>query len=237
MGLGARGHRALPARALGLQPAIKGISYDPDAGAALLAEAGWTKTQRRRAARQGRQAVRLRAPDQPGQRRAQEGRGDHPGLAAGDRRRRGDPHPRVGGVAEGAHPEAPAFDAIVLGWGIGADPDQFVVWHSSQQRARRAELDRLREPRGRRAARGGPRPPVTQSERVKSYHRLQEVLAEDQPVVFLYFRDALPAIATRDPRHRPRSRPGIALQLHRLVRAPAPAAVHIGLIPRPRPVQ
>ena len=24
------------------------------------------------------------------------------------------------------------FDAIVLGWGIGHDPDQYVVWHSSQ---------------------------------------------------------------------------------------------------------
>jgi peptide/nickel transport system substrate-binding protein len=36
-----------------------------------------------------------------------------------------------------------------------------------------------------------------QSERLRYYHRLQEILAEDQPLVFLYFRDALNAVSTR----------------------------------------
>ena len=36
-----------------------------------------------------------------------------------------------------------------------------------------------------------------QSERKKYYDRLQEVFAEDQPIVFLYFRDALPVVASR----------------------------------------
>ena len=36
-----------------------------------------------------------------------------------------------------------------------------------------------------------------QEERIKYYHRFQEILAQDQPVVFLYFRDALPAISSR----------------------------------------
>jgi peptide/nickel transport system substrate-binding protein len=32
---------------------------------------------------------------------------------------------------------------------------------------------------------------------VKYYHRFQEVLAEDQPLVFLYFRDSLPVVSSR----------------------------------------
>jgi peptide/nickel transport system substrate-binding protein len=36
-----------------------------------------------------------------------------------------------------------------------------------------------------------------QAERTRYYHRLQEVLAEDQPIVFLYFRDALPVVSSR----------------------------------------
>ena len=36
-----------------------------------------------------------------------------------------------------------------------------------------------------------------QAERVKHYHRLQQILAEDQPIVFLYFREALPVVSSR----------------------------------------
>ena len=36
-----------------------------------------------------------------------------------------------------------------------------------------------------------------QAERVKAYHRLHEVLAEDQPLVFLYWQDVLPAASNR----------------------------------------
>ena len=88
------------------------------------------------------------------------------------------------------------FEALILGWGIGVDPDQFVVWHSSQQAPEQLnhigyanpEVDALLE-RGRASCR--------QEERVATYHRLQQVLAEDQPLVFLYFRDALQAVSSR----------------------------------------
>jgi len=51
-----------------------------------------------------------------------------------------------------------------------------------------AEVDTLLE-RGRRTCR--------QSDRKRVYDRLQEIFAEEQPLVFLYFRDALPAVASR----------------------------------------
>ncbi len=88
------------------------------------------------------------------------------------------------------------FEAIVLGWGVGTDPDQYGVWHSSQQGPDQLntvgyanlEVDRLLE---------DGRASCHQQERVKYYHRFQEVLAEDQPLVFLYFRDALPVVSSR----------------------------------------
>jgi len=88
------------------------------------------------------------------------------------------------------------FEAVILGWGIGLDPDQFNIWHSSKTAPdelnfisyANPEVDRLLE-EGRRSCH--------QQERTKHYHRLQEILAEDQPIVFLYFRDSLPVVSSR----------------------------------------
>jgi peptide/nickel transport system substrate-binding protein len=88
------------------------------------------------------------------------------------------------------------FDALILGWGIGVDPDQYLIWHSSKtgpddlnaiSYANR-EVDALLE-KGRSTCR--------QSDRKRHYDRLQEILADELPVVFLYFRDALPVVASR----------------------------------------
>ncbi|HKB26362.1 MAG TPA: peptide-binding protein [Methylomirabilota bacterium] len=88
------------------------------------------------------------------------------------------------------------FDAIILGWGIGLDPDQYEIWHSSKTGPdelnhisyTNPEVDALLE-QGRRSCR--------QAERKTYYDRLQAILAEDQPIVFLYFRDALPVVSSR----------------------------------------
>ena len=88
------------------------------------------------------------------------------------------------------------FEAIILGWGIGQDPDQYEIWHSSKTGPddlnhisfADAEVDELLE-KGRSSCHP--------AERLKYYHRLQEILAEEQPIVFLYFRDALPVVASR----------------------------------------
>ena len=88
------------------------------------------------------------------------------------------------------------FEAIVLGWGIGLDPDQYEIWHSSKTGPddlnhisyANPEVDEMLE-RGRSSC--------FEDERKKYYDRLQEMLAEDQPIVFLYFPDALPVVSTR----------------------------------------
>jgi peptide/nickel transport system substrate-binding protein len=88
------------------------------------------------------------------------------------------------------------FDALVLGWAIGEDPDQYSIWHSSKTGPDdlnhvsfiNAEVDDLLE-KGRSSCR--------REERVKYYRRLQQILAEEQAYVFLFFRDALPVVARR----------------------------------------
>jgi peptide/nickel transport system substrate-binding protein len=88
------------------------------------------------------------------------------------------------------------FEAIVLGWGTGVDPDQFVIWHSSQQSPEQMNHIGYSNPAADAALEQG-RSACVQAERVKHYHRLQEILAEDQPIVFLYFREALPVVSSR----------------------------------------
>lgn len=88
------------------------------------------------------------------------------------------------------------FEAIILGWGIGHDPDQYDIWHSSKTGPdelnhigyANPEVDALLE-RGRASC--------EERERKQHYDRLQVVLADEQPIVFLYFRDALPVVASR----------------------------------------
>ena len=88
------------------------------------------------------------------------------------------------------------FDAIVMGWTIPTDPDMFDIWHSSKNQPgelnfisyKNEEVDRLVDEA---------RFILDQDERKKSYDRVQEILREDAPYVFLYVPDALPAVARR----------------------------------------
>ena len=88
------------------------------------------------------------------------------------------------------------FEAVILAWGVTPDPDQYDIWHSSKTSPdelnrigyANAEVDDLLE-KGRGTC--------VEADRKKYYDRLQEVLAEDQPIVFLYFRDGLPVVSSR----------------------------------------
>ena len=88
------------------------------------------------------------------------------------------------------------FEAIILGWGIGLDPDQFEVWHSSKTGP--DDLNRIgyANPEADEMLEKG-RASCVEAERKKYYDRFQEILAEDEPIVFLYFRDALPVVSSR----------------------------------------
>ncbi|MDQ5988273.1 MAG: Oligopeptide-binding protein AppA [Syntrophus sp. SKADARSKE-3] len=88
------------------------------------------------------------------------------------------------------------FDATILGWTIPQDPDIYDVWHSSKTGPdelnfisyKNAEVDALIE-KGRST--------FDQKKRKACYDRIQEILAEEQPYLFLYVPDALPIIHGR----------------------------------------
>jgi peptide/nickel transport system substrate-binding protein len=88
------------------------------------------------------------------------------------------------------------FEAVILGWSIGLDPDQYDIWNSGKTKEKEfnfasysnPEVDRLLE-EGRRT--------FNIEERKKAYFRIQEILAEDLPYIFLYVPDATPIVSAR----------------------------------------
>jgi len=88
------------------------------------------------------------------------------------------------------------FNAVILGWGLGLDPDQFSIWHSSQQKPgqfnfigyNNQEVDKLLE-QG--------RTELDPDKRMKIYHEFARVLLADSPVVYLSAGYGLSAIHKR----------------------------------------
>ena len=88
------------------------------------------------------------------------------------------------------------FDAVVLGWSLSPDPDQYDIWHSSKTKPKQFnfvsfandEVDEILE-KGRRT--------FDEDERKKYYDRFQEILNEEQPYTFLYVAYALPIVHKR----------------------------------------
>ncbi|MDH4161573.1 MAG: peptide-binding protein [Nitrospirota bacterium] len=88
------------------------------------------------------------------------------------------------------------FDAIILGWSMGRDPDLYDIWHSSKTRKgeynfigyKNPEVDRLLV-EGRRT--------FDIERRKKIYYRIHEILADEQPYAFLYVPDATPIVHKR----------------------------------------
>lgn len=88
------------------------------------------------------------------------------------------------------------FDAVILGWSLGRDPDLYSIWHSSQTgngqynfaSYKNPEVDKLLE-EGRRI--------FDKEKRKGIYQKIHAILAEDQPYIFLYVPDALVVMHNR----------------------------------------
>ncbi len=88
------------------------------------------------------------------------------------------------------------FEAVILGWSISPDPDQYDIWYSKKTKEKEfnfvsysnPEVDDLLE-KGRRT--------YDIEERKKAYFKIQEILAEDLPYIFLYVPDATPIVHAR----------------------------------------
>ena len=88
------------------------------------------------------------------------------------------------------------FEAVILGWSITPDPDQYDIWFSGKTKEKEfnfvgysnPEVDALLE-KGRRT--------YDIAERKKAYYRIQEILADELPYIFLYVPDATPIVHGR----------------------------------------
>jgi peptide/nickel transport system substrate-binding protein len=88
------------------------------------------------------------------------------------------------------------FDSVILGWNITPDPDQFDIWHSSKTGPKELNHVGFANPEVDRLLDEG-RSTFDIEKRKKAYFRIQEILAEEQPYVFLYVPEALPVVSNR----------------------------------------
>src|SRR5581483_11939607 len=82
------------------------------------------------------------------------------------------------------------FDALVMGWQLGRDPDNYMMWHSSQQKEGEYNFCGYENPQVDKwlvAARQS----FDQKERQALYHKIHAQIAADLPYIFLYCPDEL----------------------------------------------
>ena len=88
------------------------------------------------------------------------------------------------------------FDALILGWNTAVDPDQFSLWHSSQSEQgqynfmsyKNNEVDELLIKA---------RTTFSKDERIKCYHKIQDIMRDDPPCIFLYYPENLVCVHKR----------------------------------------
>lgn len=88
------------------------------------------------------------------------------------------------------------FDVVILGWGLGLDPDQFNIWHSSQQAPGQFNFIGYNNPNIDKLLEQG-RTELNPDKRQKIYHEFAKVLLEDSPIVYLSAGYGLSAIHKR----------------------------------------
>ena len=88
------------------------------------------------------------------------------------------------------------FEAIIMGWGLGREPDCYDIFHSSKIREgefnfisySNPEIDKLLL-EGRRT--------FNKEERTLIYQKIHKILYDDQPYMFLYIPDSLVSVSKR----------------------------------------
>jgi len=88
------------------------------------------------------------------------------------------------------------FEAVLMGWFLGRDPDNFDIWHSSKTREgefnfigyRNEEVDRLL---------GEGRRTFDEKARAPIYRKIHRLIYDDQPYMFLYSGEILPIVSSR----------------------------------------
>jgi len=88
------------------------------------------------------------------------------------------------------------FDAVILGWSLLRDPDQYLIWHSSQIGEDKYNFVSYINPKVDKLLEKG-REVFNREERRKIYWEIHRILHEDQPYCFLYYPEALVVVHKR----------------------------------------
>lgn len=88
------------------------------------------------------------------------------------------------------------FDAYVMGWNTGLEPDQHSIWHSSQTGPNQFNLVGYANPEVDSLLERG-RTTFEPAERTRIYRRMHAIIAQDQPYAFLYAPDSLSALSRK----------------------------------------
>jgi len=88
------------------------------------------------------------------------------------------------------------FEAVILGWSIGLDPDQYDIWHSTKIKEKELNFVSFKDPEVDELLEKGRRT-FDIEKRKQAYFRIQEILAEELPYIFLYVPDNLPIVSAR----------------------------------------
>lgn len=123
------------------------------------------------------------------------------------------------------------FEALVMGWSIGIDPDQTVIWHSEKTGEHELNFISYNNPRVDELLELGVST-YDRSERKKYYDEFQEIIAKDQPYTFLYAPYSLPIISARFHGIKP-APAGISYNFERWFVPKPMQKYHISLTPGP----
>jgi len=87
------------------------------------------------------------------------------------------------------------FDAVVIGWSLGLDPDGYSIWHSSQY-PKGFNFIAYKNPFADKLLEKG-RTTLDKNGRKAIYAKLWKVIADDQPYIFLWYPKAVSGISSR----------------------------------------
>ncbi|HZR47572.1 MAG TPA: peptide-binding protein [Candidatus Manganitrophaceae bacterium] len=88
------------------------------------------------------------------------------------------------------------FEAVILGWGVGLDPDLYAIWHSSKTKEGEFNFVSYKNDRVDDLLLQG-RKTCDPEGRKKIYREVHRLIADDQPYTFLYYPMALPILHKR----------------------------------------
>jgi peptide/nickel transport system substrate-binding protein len=175
-------------------PKVERFSYDPDKAKALLAEAGWRPGPDGILVKDGRPFEFTILTNQGNDIRV------HTAEIIQRRLREIGLRVQIRTVEWAAFVkefiEKGNFEAVILGWNTGLDPDQYDIWDSTKIKPGELNFIHYQNPQVDQLLDEG-RHTFDREKRRQAYFQLQEVLARDQPYTFLFIPDALPAISKR----------------------------------------